>query len=279
MHTIEAIALFIIIINIIASYKGFRDPEFFERYIFDVDYILVDKQYYRLLSSAFLHANWFHLILNMAALYSFSESVGYVLGIRNYIAIYLGSLLAGNLLALFIHRNHGDYRAVGASGAISGIIFSSIAIFPDSRISFFFLPVDFAAWMFGIGFVLLSIYGIKSQIGNIGHEAHLGGAIAGVLISIILEPAIFEANKTIILAILFPFCIFMLLIAKRPESLLVDNYVESEFKRITEHQAVFNEIQAENELNRLLEKVSEKGFDSLSKNEKKTLENLSKKVK
>jgi len=87
--------------------------------------------------------------------------------------------VGGNLLALVIHRKNPSYSSVGASGAINGVIFASIAVFPGMKI--FFMP----GWVFGLIFILYSLYGIRSQKQNIGHESHLGGALAGMLVAIL----------------------------------------------------------------------------------------------
>jgi len=85
MHPIEGVTLLIALFTVYFSYRGFQDPRFFDKYQFEVDAILIRKEYIRLVSSAFLHSGWLHLILNLAALYSFSISVGYVLGVRNFL--------------------------------------------------------------------------------------------------------------------------------------------------------------------------------------------------
>src|SRR5664279_1898625 len=171
------ITLILIIVNIAFSYKGFTNETFFEGYKFEVDRILINKDYKRLVTSGFLHVSWTHLILNMFSLYAFSGSIESDLGGLQFLLIYFVSLVGGNLLCLFIHRNHGDYSAVGASGAVSGIIFASIALYPGMGIGFFGLPFSIPGWLYGILYVLYSIYGIKSGKDNIGHEAHLGGAL------------------------------------------------------------------------------------------------------
>jgi membrane associated rhomboid family serine protease len=276
MNNIESISLLLILATVVISYRGFRDESFFEKYGFEVDAILIHKEYIRLLSSGFLHANWWHLIFNMAALYSFSSGTGYVLGLKNFLLLYFSCLIAGNLLALFIHRNHGDYRAIGASGAVSGVIFSSIVLFPEAEISFAFLPFHIQGWVFGIIYVLVAIYGIKTQVGNIGHEAHLGGAIAGVLISVAIEPIILEIYPGVIAAILLPFIGFMILLVKRPEIIFIENYWGYTNKPKNDYYE--SSYYDEELLNQLLEKVSERGIDGLTKREKKMLEDLSKKI-
>lgn len=201
--------LIIIGANVLMSLAAFNNRVFLEKYIFHVWKIKSYREYIRLLSSGFLHANIGHLFFNMFALYSFSHAVEASLGVGVYLVIYLGSLLAGNLLALFIHRNHPHYRSLGASGAVSGIIFASILIYPNSSISFIFLPIAIPSWLFGIGFVLISIFGIRSQYGNIGHEAHLGGAVAGVILLILLKPHVALTHPLIAAAILLPSVTFI----------------------------------------------------------------------
>ena len=143
-----------------------------------------------LFSSGFLHTSWWHFGFNMIALTSFSWSLEMLFGVWKFLFIYFASLIGGGLLALYIHRNHGDYSAVGASGAISGVIMSSILLFPTVPIHFIFMPPELGVpgWFFGLLFILVSIFGIKKQIGNIGHEAHLGGAITGTTITLFFIP-------------------------------------------------------------------------------------------
>ena len=171
------IVILLIIANLIVSYRGFKSESFFDTYKFEVDKILLDKDYKRLVTSGFLHVNRTHLIFNMFSLYLFSGLVESTTGGLKFLIIYFVSLVGGNLFTLFIHRNHGDYNSAGASGAICGVIFASIALFPGMEVGFFGLPFAIPGWVYGVLYVLYSIYGIKSRKDNIGHEAHLGGAL------------------------------------------------------------------------------------------------------
>jgi membrane associated rhomboid family serine protease len=261
-EAIEGVALLIIIVTTLFSYQGFKSPAFFDRYAFEVDPILIGKEYGRLVSSGLLHANWLHLIFNMATLLAFSYGVGFV------------SLVAGNLLALYIHRHHGDYSAIGASGAVSGVLFASIVLFPDAIITFPFLPFEMPSWLFGLVYMLVSLYGIKIQAGNIGHEAHVGGAIAGMLSSICLEPTIVERHPLVVASLIVPFVLFMVLLVKRPEVLWIENYWGGSPK-----PKAASHLYDERVLDELLEKVSRTGLDSLSKKERQKLEELSKTLK
>jgi membrane associated rhomboid family serine protease len=216
-EAVEAFTVVLIVANAIFSLRGFNSRLFIEKYLFHEGSILGRKEYYRLLTSGFLHANVAHLVFNMFALYSFSQGVGRVVGIVDFVLIYFGSLLAGNLLALQIHRNEPEYRALGASGAVSGVIFASILMYPHGSIMFLFLPIAIPSWLFGIGFVIVSIYGIRTGLGNLGHDAHLGGAIAGVLISTMLEPDLLRARLWLVLALVIPAAAYIYLLARRPD--------------------------------------------------------------
>ncbi|MCW3111814.1 MAG: Rhomboid family protein, partial [Segetibacter sp.] len=108
----------LILINFIVSYRGFKDSIFFEKYAFQIDRVLIHKDYKVLVTSGFLHVSWTHLLFNMFSLYIFSSNLESSIGPVNYLIIYTAGLVGGNLLSLFIHRYHGDYSAAGASGAI-----------------------------------------------------------------------------------------------------------------------------------------------------------------
>ncbi|HEY0677822.1 MAG TPA: rhomboid family intramembrane serine protease, partial [Chitinophagaceae bacterium] len=188
MNAIGIIGLLLIAANVIFSYKGLKNHLFFERYAFKVDKVLLQKNYKVMVTSGFLHVGWVHLILNMISLYIFSESLELYLGELKFLLIYFGSLLGGNIFSLLVHRNHGDYTAVGASGAVCGIIFASIAVFPGMEVGFIGLPLFIPSWLYGILFVLYSVYGIRSRADNIGHEAHLAGALTGLLLALLMFP-------------------------------------------------------------------------------------------
>jgi membrane associated rhomboid family serine protease len=220
MEKMGMITLGIIIVNGLFSYKGFNDKSFFEKYLFQVDRVLHHREYYRLVTSGFLHADWSHLLFNMISFYSFSDSLEGYLGPVKFLIIYFASLLGGDMLALFIHKNHSYYRAVGASGAVCGVIFAAIALFPGIEIGFFFIPMPVPGWIFGIGYALYTIYGIKSSMGNIGHEAHLGGAIIGLLTAVILKPEVLQTNLNTILLIAAPSMLFIIILIVAPHILL-----------------------------------------------------------
>ncbi|HYE56095.1 MAG TPA: rhomboid family intramembrane serine protease, partial [Chitinophagaceae bacterium] len=187
------ISLAIIAVTVYFSYKGIKSRAFFKKYSFGVDKVLLYKDYKVMLTSGLVHVNWLHLIFNMVSLFLFSQGLELYLGEWKFLLIYVLSLLGGNVFSLLLHRHHGDYTAAGASGAVCGLIFASIALFPD--MSIMFIP----AWLFGIIYVLYSIYGIRSNSSNIGHEAHLAGALVGMISAIIMSPEVLRTNYVPIL--------------------------------------------------------------------------------
>ena len=281
MENGSVIGMILALFTSLVSYKALRDREFFEAYLFDVDRILIDRDYKRLISSGFLHISWFHLLFNMIALLSFSDEMEFQFGAGRFLILYFASMVGGNLFALYVHRQHGDYRAAGASGAISGIIMAFIVLFPSAKISFILIPVEFPAWLMGVAFVGVSIFGIKSQLGNIGHEAHLGGAVIGVLLTILMRPDVLQQNLWIILAILIPSIAFIWLIVRNPSVLLIDRYWGEGFEGIKRKVKDIQQppppkyYSKEEELDELLDKIRRKGVDSLSSKEKKRLDELS----
>jgi membrane associated rhomboid family serine protease len=278
MKELGIIGLILIIINIAFTYKGFLDFTFFDNYKFEVDKILIDKEYKRLITSGFLHVSWTHLIFNMMTLYAFSGLLENQIGALNFLLIYFTSLIGGEIVALIVHKHHGDYSSVGASGAVCGIIFASIALFPGLGLGFFGLPFFIPSWIYGILYIAYSIYGIKSNKDNIGHEAHMGGALIGMFIAIIIQPTSLTENLLPILVITLPSIAFIYLIVTKPQFLLIDNYFFKKHKSYYNVDHKFNEqkVNRQKELDSILDKIGKKGIDSLNEKEKQKLKEYSK---
>ncbi|MFO1497605.1 MAG: rhomboid family intramembrane serine protease [Verrucomicrobiota bacterium] len=180
--------VFLILATFGISLWAFNRPEFQQRYLFRPESILAGKEYYRLVTSGFVHAGWGHLLLNMYTLSAFGGVVAWAYGHTSFLMIYFGSIIGGNLLSLYLHRHH-DYAAYGASGGVCGLIFAYILKFPHSRMPLFPIPYTVPAWLYALAFVIASFYAMKAQLGNISHDAHLGGAIVGLLIASGLQPS------------------------------------------------------------------------------------------
>jgi membrane associated rhomboid family serine protease len=210
MGNLSVVTIVIIAANILISYKGLGDYGFFERYKFNVGGIRRGEQI-RMISSGFLHVDTTHLLFNMLTLYFFADVVIAYIGSFNFIIIYVASLILGNLVSLYFHKDEYHYSAVGASGAVTGILYSAILMEPDMSLYMFFIPVPIPAYVFGIGYLLYSIYGMKKQLGNIGHDAHFGGAIGGYAVTLILAPWVFESHLLMVGLLAIPIVILFLM--------------------------------------------------------------------
>jgi len=199
------ILIAIIVANVVISYKGFNDLYFFRKYEFHVGSIRSGEQI-RMLSSGFLHVDMMHLIFNMLTLYFFAPVVLGWLGNFSFLLVYFGSLIFGSLLTMLFHKNDYSYRAVGASGAVTGVLYSAILLQPDMMLGIFFV-IPMPAYIFGILYLLYSIYGMKAKNDNIGHTAHFGGAIGGYLITLIKQPSLFADHTMMVILLAIPILI------------------------------------------------------------------------
>jgi membrane associated rhomboid family serine protease len=192
----------IIIANVLISWKGFEDYSFMRKYEFHVGSIRSGEQI-RMLSSGFLHADIMHLFFNMFTLWIFAPVVLGWLGNFSFALVYFGSLIFGSLLTMVFHKNDYSYRAVGASGAVTGVLYSAILLQPDKDIYLYFL-IGMPGYVFGILYLLYSIYGMKAKNDNIGHTAHFGGAIGGYLITLIKDPSLIYDQTFVVILLLGP---------------------------------------------------------------------------
>jgi membrane associated rhomboid family serine protease len=205
----NTILIGIIVANVLISYKGFNDLAFFRKYEFHVGSIRSGEQI-RMLSSGFLHVDMMHLIFNMLTLWFFAPVVIEWLGIFSFVLIYFGSLIFGSLLTMLFHKNDYSYRAVGASGAVTGVLYSAILLQPDMMLGIFFV-IPMPAYLFGILYLLYSIYGMKAKNDNIGHTAHFGGAIGGYLITLVKEPSLIVDHSLMVILLAIPILILFVM--------------------------------------------------------------------
>ena len=202
----SSILIIIIVLNLIVSFKGFNDLYFFRKYEFHIGSIRSGEQF-RMISSGFLHADLGHLFFNMFTLFMFAPVVTSYLGDFSFLQVYAASLVFGSLLTLYFHKNDYSYRAIGASGAVTGVLYSAILLQPDMSLFLFFIPIPIPAYLFGIGYLLYSIYGMKAKNDNIGHTAHFGGAIGGFVITLVKEPQMLTENTFIVVLLAIPIVI------------------------------------------------------------------------
>ncbi len=208
------ILLLIIVITCVTSYIGFQNPELFQKYKFEVSAIQRRKEYIRLLSSGFLHADFMHLLFNMYTLYIFAPIA--LIGFQSYgfLIIYFGSIILGNLFCLYHYKNVPFYSAIGASGGVSGILFAAVALAPR-EIEIWFIP----GFAFGAIYFGYSVYMMLNprQNDNIGHAAHLGGAFFGLVYAVVAYPEMALQNAFFIGVMALPllYLAFEIFIKKR----------------------------------------------------------------
>ncbi len=200
----------IIAVNVLVSLRGFNEQSFFERYKFGVGAIR-SGQRERMLTSGFLHVDFSHLFLNMLTLYFFADVVINWFGASRFLIIYFISLIAGSLLALFFHRDEPYYSAVGASGAVTGILYAAILLQPDMDLFIMFIPIPIPAYVLGIAYMLYSIYGMKNRVGNIGHTAHFGGAVGGYVITLLFKPELIVTETLMVVLLAIPIIILFIM--------------------------------------------------------------------
>lgn len=205
----NTILIAIIVANVLFSYKGFNDISFFRKYEFHMGSVRAGDKI-RILSSGFLHADFSHLIFNMITLYFFAPVVIGYLGSLYFLIIYFGSLIFGSLLTIVFHKNDYNYRAIGASGAVTGVLYSAILLQPDMMLGIFFI-IPMPAYVFGILYLLYSIYGMRAKNDNIGHTAHFGGAIGGYLITLATSPHLLVDNTLMVLLLTFPIVVLFMM--------------------------------------------------------------------
>lgn len=178
----------LIIVNTMASVVAFFNPAFMNQNLFHVGPIRKNQEWHRLITSGFLHGGMLHLLVNMYVLFSFGGVLEeQVLGSGRLLIIYFAALLGGSLWSLLENKDKPDYRALGASGATSGIILTYCIFAPFSMLGFFFIPMP--AIVFALLFIVASAILAQRPNKVIGHEAHLGGALAGILTTFVVEPA------------------------------------------------------------------------------------------
>ena len=174
----------------ISGYAMFADPSLIKELSFRPRRIRERGEYYRFLTAGFVHAGGAHLAFNMITLYFFGPLLERILGAGAFLILYFGSELSAHALTYVMHRTDPNYSAVGASGAISGVLFAFCLYAPLAMLGIMFV-IPMPAILFAVLYVVVSIYAIGQRQpgmqGGIAHEAHLGGALGGVVLPILLD--------------------------------------------------------------------------------------------
>jgi membrane associated rhomboid family serine protease len=191
--------ILLIIITLIVSILAFNRSDIFDKLKFNPYRTSHKKEYWRIISYGFLHADWIHLAVNMFVLFSFGSLVSAYFdmvfpgkSVFYYLLLYFGGLLISAAPAFGKHKDNPYYNSVGASGAVSAIVFASIVFDPMNKIYIFFVPIGIPAILFGILYLIYSAYMNKKGSDNIGHDAHFWGGIYGFGITLALKPDLFN---------------------------------------------------------------------------------------
>lgn len=191
----------ILAITVYSSYRCMDDHYEKEKFMFIPYVIQKDQQWYRFFSHGLVHANWMHLLFNAYVLLMFGgvvevqlkhSSIFGVLGPIVYLALYISGLLMSSVYSFYKHRENRGYAALGASGAVSSVVFASILLQPTAGMGLIFLPgIYLPSVLFGLLYLLYSVYMSKKGTDNIGHDAHYWGAVWGFVFLVVAKPSLF----------------------------------------------------------------------------------------
>lgn len=192
------ISILILIITIPISILAFNNHVIFDKLKFNAFLIKHSKQWYRALSYGLIHGDWIHLGINMYVLYSFGSIVEHFFEINfiekatyYYVLMYISAIAFSIIPDVQKYKDIPQYNAVGASGAVSAVLFASILFYPLDEWYIFLIPFPIPSFIFGGLYLLYSAYMSKKQADNIGHMAHFAGAIYGFLFPIAFKPSLF----------------------------------------------------------------------------------------
>lgn len=196
-----SITILLIVITVIISVLAFNNHELFSKLQFNAYEVVHRKQYYRLISHGFIHAGWWHLFVNMFVLYFFGQTVEVWLkqleyaGLVNnpnlvFILFYIASMVFATSVSLVKQKDNAWYNAVGASGAVSAVLFFSIFFRPWQMIGVYFIPVP--GIIFAVLYVIYSHYQAKKGKDNVAHDAHLLGAVFGFVFPLFLDLSLYK---------------------------------------------------------------------------------------
>ena len=255
-------------------------PSFLARYGLAVDGILEKNQYYRLWSALWIHSHWTHLLINTLMLLGLG-AIDTPLDTPNFLFVFLVSAVGGNVLALYISRNDqsGQSHAIGATGGISGVLMASLTLSPSLTLSVSSLAVLLPLWPLAVTFLAVSVFAVKPDHGTTNHDAHLGGAIVGLLLSPVMAPDPLQTTLWLAMIFLLPTVVLFYVLVKAPEvvpisaSASVDHSVVNQKwmggASISPDERDF--VTLEDEMNSLLDRITQIGYHSLSDHERERL--------
>ncbi len=191
-----SVTLIIIILTCLISIAAFQNSDLMGRFVFSPYTVARNtSEWFRFVTSGFLHGSWLHLGINMYVLWIFGETVEqyfqlyfYPAGIYLFIILYMLAIPISETYSFIKHRDNFRYASLGASGAVAAVVFASIIFSPTSNLYLMFIPVGIPAFIFGPMYLAYSAYMAKQQVDNIGHDAHFWGAVFGFIFPLLFKP-------------------------------------------------------------------------------------------
>ncbi|RYG21771.1 MAG: rhomboid family intramembrane serine protease [Chitinophagaceae bacterium] len=184
------VASIIFLFTIITSIYAFNDPQLLSKFMLHPYSISKGKKWHTFITSGLIHADWMHLIFNMFTYFAFAFQLEKLIGHWQFGLLYFASMVLADLTSVTKHKNHFWYHSLGASGAVSGVLFSFILFFPLSKIMVLPIPFGIPSILFGVLYLVYCYYMSKQAKDNINHDAHFFGALTGIIITLVLVPGI-----------------------------------------------------------------------------------------
>lgn len=174
------VTLTIVIATSAVTIAAFKNFSLHERFILHVGAIEERGEWYRLFTSALLHGDWMHLLVNMFSLFAFGSLLEHVIAPWRFAMVYVTGVMIASFVAVILHRHEWNYRALGASGGVAAVVGAATAAFPDMTMMVFPVPIPLPAWIVGTAFIVYSVIGARGRWDNVGHDAHLAGTLTGM---------------------------------------------------------------------------------------------------
>jgi membrane associated rhomboid family serine protease len=184
------VASLILIFTVVTSIYAFNDHTLYGKFMLHPYSVYRKNKLYTLITSGMIHSDWMHLIFNMMTFFFFAFTLEAQIGSWRFGLIYFLSLVLSDIPSVMKHKNDFWYNSLGASGAISGVLFSYILFYPLSKLYLFFIPIGIPAVLFGGLYLMYCVYASKQSRDNINHDAHFFGALTGIIITILIIPGI-----------------------------------------------------------------------------------------
>jgi len=183
----------ILIVTIATSFYAWNRQDIYQKWIMNPYQVKHHKQYWRFITSGFVHINYTHLFFNMFALFFFGQHVAYYFGIMGnqlLVILYLLGIVISDIPTYLKYKDVPNYNSLGASGGVAAVLFSSIMFEPLNPIRIMFIPIDIPGFVLGTLYLIYSWYQGKRMSDNINHDAHLFGAIFGLVFTVLLRPGV-----------------------------------------------------------------------------------------